>query len=229
MGKWLPGFSRRSQARIQDRVSRLGARMTATPRPEFNARLREQLTQSPPGSGENVPERRPAGPRHSRRRSRAGLLPQLLSIAMVAAMVVSGMWTYRSMPGDTFYPLKRAAERTLFHLSSDDAERADRSFGYAETRAREVKELLGSGEGEGKGEREEVIGETLQAMEDTTRSAVTSLRQMRRRDSASAKELKRFVQKQRTQIAGMIPKMGAENQRKAHVYLNYIEGLAPPG
>lgn len=151
-----------------------------------------------------------------------GLFPQLLSVALVAAMVVSGMWTYRSMPGDTFYPLKRAAERTLFHLSSDDAERADRSFGYAETRALEVKELLGSGE------REEVIGETLQAMEDTTRSAVTSLRQIRRRDSARAKELKRFVQKQRTQIAGMIPKMGAENQRKAHVYLNYIEGLAPP-
>ncbi|MFF3442283.1 DUF5667 domain-containing protein [Streptosporangium sp. NPDC002721] len=206
-------------------MSRLGARMAATPRPEFNARLREQLTQSPPGE-DDVPERRPAGPRHSRRRSRVGLFPQLLSIAMVASMLVSGVWTYRSMPGDTFYPLKRAAERTLFHLSSDDAERADRSFGYAETRAREVKELLGSGEGAG--EREDVIGETLQAMEDTTRSAVTSLRQMRRRDSASAKELKRFVQKQRTQIAGMIPKMGAENQRKAHVYLNYIEGLAPP-
>jgi hypothetical protein len=220
MGKWLPGFSRRSQARIQNRVSRLGARMAANPRPEFNARLREQLTQSPPG--EDVPEERPVGPRHSRRRSRVGLFPQLLSIALVASMVISGIWTYRSMPGDTLYPLKRAAEGTLFHLSSDDAERADRSFGYAETRAREVKELLGSGE------HEEVIGETLQAMEDTTRSAVTSLRQIRRRDSARAKELKRFVQKQRTQIAGMIPRMGAENQRKAHVYLNYIEGLAPP-
>lgn len=227
MGKWLPGFSRRSQARIQDRVSRLGARMAATPRPEFDAMLRERLTQSPPG--EDVPDQRPVGPRHSRRRSRAGLLPQLLSIAMVASMVVSGMWTYRSMPGDTLYPLKRAAERTLFHLSSDDAERADRSFGYAETRAREVKELLGSGEGEGESEREEVIGETLQAMADTTRSAVTSLRQTRRRDSASAKELKRFVQKQRHQISGMIPKMDAEDQLKAHGYLHYIEGLSPPG
>ncbi|MEU8200774.1 DUF5667 domain-containing protein [Streptosporangium sp. NPDC049046] len=194
--------------------------MTAGPRPEFNARLREQLTRPP--QAEDTPERRPTGPRHSRRRSRAGLFPQLLSTALVVAMVASVIGTYRSMPGDTFYPLKRAAENTLFHLSSDDAERADRSFGYAETRAREVKELLGSGEGE------KVIGETLQAMEDTTRSAVTSLRQIRRRDSTRARELKRFVQKQRTQITGMIPKMGAENQRKAHVYLNYIEGLAPP-
>jgi len=194
--------------------------MTTGPRPEFNARLREQLTRPP--QEEDAVERRPAGPRHSRRRSRAGLFPQLLSTALVVMMVASVMGTYRSMPGDTFYPLKRAAENTLFHLSSDDAERADRSFGYAETRAREVEELLGSGEGE------KVIGETLQAMEDTTRSAVTSLRQIRRRDSTRAGELKRFVQKQRTQITGMIPKMGVENQRKAHVYLNYIEGLAPP-
>jgi Domain of unknown function (DUF5667) len=220
MGKWLPGISRRSQAHIQNRVSRLGNRMAATPRPEFHARLREQLTQTPPG--EDLAERSPTGPRHSRRRPRTGLFTQLLSVVLVAAMVTSGIWTSRSMPGDTFYPLKRAAERTLFHLSTDEAERADRSFGYAETRAREVEELLGSGE------REDMIGETLQAMEDTTRSAVTSLRQVRRRDAANARELKRFVQKQRTQISEMIPKMDAEDQIKAHVYLNYIDGLAPP-
>ncbi|WP_326646787.1 DUF5667 domain-containing protein [Streptosporangium sp. NBC_01755] len=200
-------------------MSRLGNRMAAVPHPEFHARLREQLTQGPPG--EDLSERPPTGPRHSRRRPGTGLFTQLLSVALVASMVTSGVWTYRSMPGDTFYPLKRAAERTLFHLSTDDAERAERSFGYAETRAREVEKLLG-------GEREYMIGETLQAMEDTTRSAVTSLKQVRRRDASSARELKRFVQKQRTQISGMLPKMDAEDQRKAHVYLNYIDGLAPP-
>ncbi|GAA2998179.1 hypothetical protein GCM10017559_18540 [Streptosporangium longisporum] len=225
MGKWLPGISRRSQARIQDRVSRLGARMTASPRPEFQARLREQLGRPLPE--QERPEPRPAGPRHSRRRPRRTLFPQVLSALLVASMVVSGVWTYRSMPGDTFYPLKRAAESTLFHLSTDEAERAGRSFGYAETRAHEVEELLGSGE-------RDMIGETLQAMEDTTRSAVTSLRQVRRRENAGAgelmevKELRRFVQKQRTQIRGMIPKMDAEDQRKAHGYLDYIDGLAPP-
>ncbi|MFC7645857.1 DUF5667 domain-containing protein [Streptosporangium lutulentum] len=121
---------------------------------------------------------------------------------------MAGILTYESMPGDTFYPLKRAAENTLFHLSSDDAERADRSFGYAETRAQEVEELLGSTQG-----KNSLIGETLQAMEETTRSAVTSLTQVRRRDAKSAGELKRFVQKQRHQIEGMIPKMDAEDQK----------------
>ncbi|MFC7645856.1 hypothetical protein ACFQX6_38550 [Streptosporangium lutulentum] len=55
MGKWLPGISRRSQARIQDRVSRLGARMTGGPRLEFRTRLREQLMEMPPE--EDFPER----------------------------------------------------------------------------------------------------------------------------------------------------------------------------
>lgn len=221
MGKWRPGISQRSQARIQNRVSRLGNRMATTPRPEFHARLREQLTRNPPG--EDLPERLSTGPRRSRRRSGGGLLFPLLSVALAASMVVAGIGTYQSMPGDVFYPLKRAAERTLFHLSTGEAARAGRSFGYAETRAREVEELLGSGE------REKMIGETLQAMEDTTRSAVTSLRQLRRRDATSTKELKRFVQKQRHQISGMIPKMDAEDQLKAHGYLHYIEGLSPPG
>ncbi|MEU4830602.1 DUF5667 domain-containing protein [Streptosporangium sp. NPDC023615] len=203
--------------------------MTASPRPEFQATLREQLTRPLPE--QERPEPRTTGPRHSRRRSRGSLFPRLLSTVLVASMVLSGVWTYRSMPGDTFYPLKRAAESTLFHLSTDEAERANRSLGYAETRAREVQELLGSGE------RKDMIGETLQAMEDTTRSAVTSLEQVRRRDAHGAvaveleefEELKHFVRKQRTQITGMLPKMDAEDQRRAHGYLDYIDGLAPPG
>ncbi|WP_344971158.1 DUF5667 domain-containing protein [Streptosporangium fragile] len=193
--------------------------MAAGPRPEFRARLREQLMQEAAAPVATLPEPPPA---RSRRRRRASLFPHLLSAVLVASMIVSGVWTYQAMPGDTFYPLKRAAESTLFHLSTDDAQRAGRSFGYAETRAHEVEQLLGSGG------REDMIGETLQDMEDTTRSAVTSLARVRRRDAASTKQLKRFVQKQRHQIAGMIPKMDAEDQRRANGYLNYIEGLAPP-
>jgi hypothetical protein len=218
MGKWLPGISRRSQARIQNRVSRLGARMTGGPRLEFRARLREQLMEMPPD--EDLQERQVFP---SRPRPRAGLFSRLLCATLAVSMVMAGILTYESMPGDTFYPLKRAAENTLFHLSSDDAERADRSFGYAETRALEVEELLGSTPG-----KHDLIGETLQAMEETTRSAVTSLTQVRRRDAKSAGELKRFVQKQRHQIEGMLPKMDAEDQKKANGYLTYIDGLAPP-
>ncbi|MFJ2028372.1 DUF5667 domain-containing protein [Streptosporangium sp. NPDC087985] len=222
MGKWLPGISRRSQARIQNRVSMLGIRMGGGPRPEFRSEFRERLldasNQEDPPAERAVPERP---------RVRLSLLPQFLSLGLVVTMVMAGLATYRSMPGDTLYPLKRAAESTLFHLSTDDAERAGRSFDYAETRAHEIEELLGSTRREN-----HLIKETLQDMENTTRSAITSLTRVRRRDAKSdAKstgQLKRFVQKQRHQIEGMLPKMDVEQQRRAHGYLNYIEGLAPP-
>ncbi|WP_133061868.1 DUF5667 domain-containing protein [Streptosporangium minutum] len=223
MGKWLPGISRRSQARIQNRVSRLGARMGGGPRPEFRSELRTRLVNTSRPEEASAERAAPARPR-----PRPGLLAQFLSLSLAATVVIAGLATYRSMPGDTLYPLKRAAESTLFHLSTDDAERAGRSLDYAETRAHEVEELLGSSRRPNR-----LIKETLQDMEDTTRSAITSLTRVRRHDAKSeAKstgQLKRFVQKQRNQIEGMLPKMDVEERRRAHGYLNYIEGLAPPG
>lgn len=218
MGKWLPGISRRSQAHIQNRVSRLGNRLGGNPRPEFRAELRERLMATP--EQENTPAESTASTPPRRQATR---LPQLLSLGLAATMSATVMAIYQSMPGDALYPVKRAAESTLFHLSADDAERADRSFGYAETRAHEVEELLGSSMRE-----KHLIRETLKAMEDTTRSAVTSLTRVRRRDARNTGDLKRFVQKQRNQIEGMLPKMDAEDQRRANGYLNYIDGLAPP-
>ncbi|GAA3109384.1 DUF5667 domain-containing protein [Streptosporangium carneum] len=222
MGKWLPGISRRSQTHIQNSVSTLGSRLGGEPRPEFRAELRERLMHAPEQPEQEESSAQPVVPPRPRRRT--VLLPQLLSLGLASAMVVAGLGTYRSMPGDALYPLKRAAENTLFHLSTDDAERADRSFGYAETRAHEVEELLGSGERE-----DRLISETLKAMEDTTRSAVTSLTRVQRRDARSTGQLKRFVQKQRTQIEIMLPKMDEEDRRRANGYLDYIDGLTPPG
>ncbi|MEV7009615.1 DUF5667 domain-containing protein [Streptosporangium sp. NPDC051022] len=219
MGKWLPGISRRSQTHIQNHVSRLGAQMGGEPRPEFRAELRRRLTNTVEQE-ETPPD--PVTP--ARHRRRTVLFPQLLSLGLTAAMIAAGLGTYRSMPGDTLYPLKRAAENTLFHLSTDDAERADRSFGYAETRAHEVEELLGATKRESG-----LIDETLKDMEDTTRSAVTSLTRVQRRgDARSTGKLKRFVQKQRTQIQIMIPRMDEEDRRTANSYLDYIDGLTPP-
>ncbi|MEV7908146.1 DUF5667 domain-containing protein [Streptomyces anulatus] len=160
----------------------------------------------------------------ARPRRRATLFPQLLSLALTGAMIAAGLGTYQSMPGDALYPLKRAAESTLFHLSTDDAERADRSFGYAETRAHEVEELLGATKRENG-----LIDETLKAMEDTTRSAVTSLTRVQRRDARSTGQLRRFVQKQRNQIQIMLPKMDEDDRRRASGYLDYIDGLTQPG
>ncbi|GAA3443603.1 DUF5667 domain-containing protein [Planomonospora venezuelensis] len=231
MGKWLPGISRRSRARVQRRVSRLGARIPGTaPRPEFRAELRERLMNAPreeaapartgPAAGSPAERVRPRGARLRL----PSLLPRLLSLGLATAMVAAGLATYRSVPGDTLYPLKRAAENTMLRLSADDAERADRELSSASTRADEVEELLGSATRSDS----RLVGETLKEMEDTTRSAVTALTRVRRDDAKVTSSLKRFVQKQRDQIEGMLPKMDEDAQRRANGYLNYIEGLAPP-
>lgn len=218
MGKWLPGISRRSRTRIQARVSRLGADMGGDPRPEFRAELRERLMTV--SEQEDLPPETASAPV---RRRRTTLVPQVVSLALAGALVGGGVGTYRSMPGDALYPLKRAAESTLFHLSTNDAERADRSFGYAETRAHEVEELLGATERESG-----LIDETLKDMEDTTRSAVTSLTRVERRSGRSTGQLRRFVQKQRDQIQIMLPKMDENDRRRANGYLDYIDGLTQP-
>ncbi|MFF0310849.1 DUF5667 domain-containing protein [Streptosporangium sp. NPDC004379] len=247
MGEWLPGISRGSRARARSHVTRLGTRMDGVPRPEFRAGLRERLTNAvredpagtDPAQEDLAGADEPAAPvvpapraRHRRRgrrgvrvrRPRPGRLYRLVSAGLVTAMLAAALVTYRSMPGETLYPLKRAAESTLFHLSADEAERADRSFGYAETRAHEVEELLGSSRRE-----KRLIRQTLKDMEDTTRSAVSSLTRVRRRDSRESRQLKRFVQKQRNQIEGMLPRLDVEEQRRANGYLHYIIQLAPPG
>ncbi|GIH90936.1 DUF5667 domain-containing protein [Planobispora siamensis] len=221
MGKWLPGISRRSRARAQHRVSRLGTHMPAAPRPQFRQELRERLMNAPDGDAPPVTVRRP----RARHRARSMLFPRLVSLTTAVSLLVTGLATYDSVPGDTLYPLKRAAESTLLQLSTDDTERATRELRSASTRADEVEELLGSSGRAGS----DLVGETLEAMEETTRSAVTSLTRVRRRDAKSTGTLKRFVQKQRNQIEGMLPKMDEEDQRRANGYLNYIEGLAPPG
>ncbi|MET9063616.1 DUF5667 domain-containing protein [Streptosporangium sandarakinum] len=237
MGEWPPGISRGSRARARSHVTRLGTRMGGAPRPEFRAELRERLTNAAredlAGADEPAEPVAPARRARHRRRGRRGVrvrcprpgpLYRLVSAGLVAVMLTAGLATYRSMPGETLYPLKRAAESTLFHLSADEAERADRSFGYAETRAHEVEELLGSSRRETR-----LIRQTLKDMEDTTRSAVSSLTRVRRRDVRSSRQLKRFVQKQRNQIEGMLPKLDVEDQRRANGYLHYIIQLAPPG
>ncbi|MBG0827328.1 hypothetical protein HS041_06075 [Planomonospora sp. ID67723] len=237
MGKWLPGISRRSRTRVQRRVSQLGAHVPgAAPRPEFRAELRERLVNAPREETGSVPGAAPAadltadltaeaaagrgGPR-----ARLSFLPRLLSLGLAVGMVAAGLATYRSVPGDTLYPLKRAAENTMLSLSATEAERADRELSSASTRADEVEELLGSATRSDS----RLVGQTLKEMEDTTRSAVTALTRVRRDDAKATGNLKRFVQKQRNQIEGMLPKMDEEDQRRASGYLNYIEGLAPPG
>jgi hypothetical protein len=187
-----------------------------TPEPAFRERLRAELV-----SGvllDEEPER-PAAPRRTRRPARRRpLLSHLATLGLAAAMMVAAFATYRSVPGDSLYPLKRAAESTLVRLSADDAERGERELDSAKARAAEVASLLGSPEGGS------LVGKTLEEMEASTRSGIKRLE----RAEPRSPKIKKFARDQKDMVGPMLPKLNGDQQARAEGYLHYIEGLAAP-
>jgi hypothetical protein len=133
-------------------------------------------------------------------------------------MMISAFATYRAVPGDSLYPLKRAAESTLVRLSSDDAERGERELDSAKTRAKEVATLLGSSDGT-------LVGETLTEMEKSTRSGISRLK----RAEPRSPKIEKFARDQKEVVGPMLPQLSEDQQTQAEGYLHYIEGLAAPG
>jgi hypothetical protein len=146
------------------------------------------------------------------------MLSHLASFGLAAGMMVSAFATYQSVPGDSLYPLKRAAESTLVRLSADDAERGERELDSAKTRAKEVASLLGSAD-DGP-----LVGETLKDMEDSTRSGISRLE----RAEPRSPKIKKFARDQKEMVSPMLPQLNGDQQAQAEGYLHYIEGLVAP-
>ncbi|MEV5326566.1 DUF5667 domain-containing protein [Nonomuraea fastidiosa] len=204
------------------------------PEPAFKERLRAELLSGALATAEpDTPGRlaedalRTAGPgretaveaRGRRRRSRGRpLLSQLATVGLVAALMVSSFATYRAVPGDSLYPLKRAAESTLVRLTSDDAERAARELDSAKTRAKEVATLLGSSN------NGPLVGKTLKDMEESTRAGISRLK----RAEPRSPKIKKFARDQKKVVEPMIEQLNEAEQVQAQGYLSYIEGLVAP-
>ncbi|SEG74533.1 hypothetical protein SAMN05444920_104179 [Nonomuraea solani] len=188
------------------------------PEAAFKERLRAELlsgrlTLEP--EAPEVPEAPAKGRRRARRRP---LLSQLAAMGLAAAMTVSSFATYQAMPGDSLYPLKRAAESTLVRLSTDDAERGRRELDSAKTRAEEVASLLGSSvEGP-------LLDKTLKDMEESTRAGISRLE----RTEPRSPKIKNFARDQKEAVKPMLTQLGEAQLAQAEGYLDYIEGLAEP-
>ncbi|GLW08878.1 hypothetical protein Misp01_40080 [Microtetraspora sp. NBRC 13810] len=217
--------ARRAHARLTGQLSDLGSRMSGGPRPEFRARLRGDLLSVYAEEREEPGQPGADRPAASRRHPRLRIFPQVLAFAMALVMMVTALVAYRSVPGDTLYPLKRGAESALVRLSPDAEDQARRELAAAHERAVEVAELLGPRAHE---PSRELVDETLADMEQTTRSAVTKLRRAKRKDPQSRSRLRRFAEEQHNMVAPMVPKMDEESRRKAKGYLNYIDGFVAP-
>ncbi|MFF4620431.1 DUF5667 domain-containing protein [Nonomuraea jabiensis] len=183
------------------------------PEPAFRERLRAELL-----SGALLEATEPDAPARRRPARRRPLLSQLATLGLAAAMMISSFATYQSVPGDSLYPLKRAAESTLVRLSSDDAERGERELDSAKTRAKEVATLLGSEEGG------TLVGRTLKDMEDSTRSGISRLE----RAEPRSPKIKTFARDQKKVVGPMLKQLDDSQLAQAEGYLDYIEGLVAP-
>ncbi|GAA4977302.1 hypothetical protein HD597_009783 [Nonomuraea thailandensis] len=207
--------ARRRRERVLEQLTELRELpIGGAPAAAFKERLRAELL-----SGALDPEPEPAGPAHRRRRPRRRpLLSQLSAVGLAAALMVSSFATYQAVPGDSLYPLKRAAETTLVHLSSDDAQRGERELDSAQTRAREVASLLGSS-ADGP-----LVKKTLKDMEESTRAGISRLE----RTEPRSPKIKKFAQEQEEAVKPMLQELDEDQLAQAEGYLDYIEGLAAP-
>jgi Domain of unknown function (DUF5667) len=224
------GSARRRQERVLERLTRLrGLAIGGAPDPVFRERLRARLVSGAllleePRVSAGKPAAaavwRPGRARHARVRPapRRPLLSHLTALGLAATMMCAAFATYQAVPGDSLYPLKRAAESTLVRLSADEAERGERELNSAKARAEEVATLLGS-PGHGP-----LVGKTLTDMEAFTRSGISRLK----RAEPRSPEIRKFARDQKEMVRPMLPRLDEAEQAQAEGYLDYIEGLAAP-
>ncbi|GGK99328.1 hypothetical protein Sme01_60550 [Sphaerisporangium melleum] len=230
MGKWGPTRwpLRRSSAvgrepshpELTARLRAIGTEPAHGPRPDFRARLREELLAAHATAAE--PETAPDTGRRRRRLVPPRLRSSVVAVALTGVLVVTGLQTYAAVPGDPFYPIKRAAEATMLSMTTDDVQRAERELTAAHSRATEAAALLGYPGSR----RERLIGPTLDEMTSTTRSALTALGHVKR-EGKHAPAIKRFTEEQRDVVEPMIPQLGGDDRMKASAYLDMIDDLAP--
>ncbi|MEV0830710.1 DUF5667 domain-containing protein [Nonomuraea rubra] len=206
---------RRRRERVLEQLTELRELpLGGAPGVAFKERLRAELV-----SGALEPEPEPAvSPGRRRRPRRRPLLSQLAAVGLSGALMVSSFATYQAVPGDSLYPLKRAAETTLVHLSSDDAERGERELDSAKTRAREVASLLGSS-ADGP-----LVKKTLKDMEESTRAGISRLE----RAEPRSPKIKKFAREQEEAVKPMLQELDEDQLAQAEGYLDYIEGLVAP-
>ncbi|MFD9941552.1 DUF5667 domain-containing protein [Nonomuraea sp. NPDC059023] len=224
--RWPFGATQGSHERLLGHLDELRSLpQGGGPDGDFRERLRTRLISADAdadAAAPAVPEAKapPGRARHARRTRRVRLSwpSQLATLGLAAGMMVSAFFTYQSVPGDTLYPLKRAAEHTLVRLSTDDRERAEREMVSAKERAAEVAVLLG-GSGDGP-----LVSATLSDMAESTKSAI---KRMERVEPRSPK-LNSFAQDQRDMVEPMLEQLNGPEQDQASTYLHYIEGLAVP-
>jgi hypothetical protein len=194
-----------------------------SPRPEFRAALRQRLVavatvQSVAAAETPIQRARNAGGTWKVQR-------RLTALAAGAAVVtgVTGMslGASRSLPGDPFYGVKRAAESAQLAGTVGTEARGKRHLQFARTRLSEVSALAGSG-------RTTLIIDTLRAMDVETRAGANDMFAAFR-DSGSTEPLRaldRFTQQQYGDLHTLLTSLPPAAQASARSSLALLAVIA---
>jgi hypothetical protein len=213
------------------------------PRPEFRTALRQRLvavaTVQGVGAAEKPLQRaRTAGSSWKVQRRLTALAA---GAAVVTGVTGVGLGASRSLPGQPFYGVKRAAEGAQLAGTVGTEARGKRHLEFARTRLSEVKSLSGTSAALGpvsgahllaapadSAEHSKLILDTLHAMDVETRAGANDLFTAFR-DSGSTEPLRalnNFSRQQYSQLSGMLTTLPANAQPSARSSLALLAVIA---
>jgi hypothetical protein len=214
------------------------------PRPEFRAALRQRLVAVATVQGVGAPAESPL----QRARSAGStwkVQKRLSAIAAGAAVVTGvagvGVGASRSLPGQPFYGVKRAAEDAQLATTLGTEARGKRHLEFARTRLAEVQALAGTSSSAGPmvgahafaggladSGRTKLIEDTLHAMDVETRSGANDLFASYRSSGSGEplRALDRFTRAQYKTLHGLVPSLPESSRGAASASLALLAVVA---
>lgn len=215
------------------------------PRAEFRAALRQRLVAVATVQGARAePVATRPDPLSWARTWKAQRRLAVVSGAMAAVVGLTGVGvaSSRSLPGQPFYGLKRAAEDVQLRFADNDTARGTKHLEFASTRLREVRALV-AGEGQlavgtpgrplagGRalgGSLRERVTDTLRDFGQEATQGRDLLEGVYRRtgETAPLRILRAFSAQQEARLAALIPDLPAGTANAAQESLALVEDLA---
>jgi len=222
-----------------------GAAPAVAPRPEFKAALRQRLVAVATVQGVGAPAPSPAA--RVRELGSSWRLQRRVAIAAGAAAAVTavagvGISASRSLPGDAFYGLKRAAESAQLAAAQGEEAKGKRHLEFARTRLAEVRGLVDRGQAlptlvpgapnaagiAPRSSETSRITSTLHDMDDETRAGATDLMNVYRASGSvePLRALDTFTQQQYADLLALLPSLPLQAQSQAKQSLSLLHTVA---
>jgi hypothetical protein len=218
-----------------------GLPIGAGPDPEFRDRLRQRLVAvasvqppAPANRDATASSRAAATPRTTRAGSPRLAFLAGLAAALVLVTALTVLASYRALPGDTLYALKRHSEQVELALERNPQERGLKELSLAQTRLAEIGQLIARGTGTAPGQPggsaadTGLLAQALADMDKYTREGaaqVTEYAVQHRSDQALA-ELARWTAAQQAAVAGMRSRLPEPARTQADGSLALLTQLA---